>query len=213
MRVLLTGFEPFAGAASNPSWSAVELLASRWTGPAELRTARLPTTFADGASYLLGLIEVLRPDLVIATGLAQGRAAVTPELIAINHVDARIPDNAGLRLLDVSVVADGPDGYFSTLPVKSMVAAMRAAGIPAALSYSAGTFVCNHVFYALMHALRTRHPNIVGGFVHVPASPDEITTGDCPTMPVDMIARALEAGILACLDAPVPVDVGAGIIA
>lgn len=197
---LLTGFEPFGGAASNPSWDAVERLSQIWRGPAQLHIARLPVAFADSAERLETMIALLRPDIVIATGLAQGRAAMTPELIAINRIDARISDNDGVRPQDVPVLADAPDGLFSTLPVKAMVAGMRAAGVPATLSYSAGTFVCNSTFFALMNQLRRQGGKAIGGFVHVPATPSEDDTGACPTMSVDMIALGLEAALMACLE-------------
>ena len=195
--VLLTGFEPFGGAASNPSWDAVERVAATWTGPAQLHVARLPTAFAESAERLQALLSLLQPDIVIATGVAQGRAAVTPELVAINRMDARIPDNAGAQPQDMPVVAGGPDGLFATLPVKAMVAAIRAAGIPASLSYSAGTFVCNSAFYALMHTLAGRATR--GGFIHVPATPTETVSGDCPTMSLEMIVTAIDAAIGVCL--------------
>lgn len=197
--ILLTGFEPFAGADSNPSWDAVALVAANWSGPAELHVARLPTAFEESAERLQALIDLLRPDIVVATGLAQGRASVTPEVIAINRIDARIPDNAGSQPRDVAVLSGGSDGLFSTLPVKAMVTAMREAGVPAALSYSAGTFVCNSTFYALMAALQRQGRGAIGGFVHVPATSAQTVSGDCSTMGVDTIARGLEAGLIACL--------------
>src|SRR6218665_2347645 len=114
-RILLSGFEPFGGAASNPSWEAVQLVAARWGGGAELRVACLPTTFAGSVQRLGELIDAFSPDMVVATGMAQGRAAVTPEVVAINLIDARIPDNDGDRPRDVRVVEDAPDAYFSGL--------------------------------------------------------------------------------------------------
>lgn len=198
--ILLTGFDPFDGAASNPSWSAVAEVAANWTGEADLHTACLPTVFADSQHRIRELIATLKPDIVIAIGLAKGRAAVTPEFVAINLADARIPDNRGHQPRDLPVVADAPDAYFTTLPVKAMVRAMRGAAIPAALSYSAGTFVCNHVFYTLMHELQTQYPSSKGGFIHIPASPVEVADGSSPTLPISMIAEALRVAITACLD-------------
>lgn len=197
--ILLTGFEPFGGADGNPSWDAVSLVSATWSGRAELHVARLPTAFEESVQRLQALIDLLRPDVVVATGLAQGRASVTPEVIAINRIDARIPDNAGSQPRDAVVVDGGPDGLFSTLPVKAMVAAMRKAGVPAALSYSAGTFVCNSTFYALMSALKQQGRGAIGGFVHVPATPAQSVSGDCPTMSLEAIARGIEAGLMACL--------------
>jgi pyroglutamyl-peptidase len=209
--ILLTGFEPFGGAASNPSWDAVQRVAANWSGTAKLHTARLPTAFATSGERLGALIDLLKPDIVLCVGLAQGRAAVTPELIAINRIDARIPDNAGSQPRDASVVPGGPDGLFATLPVKAMVAAMRTAGVPASLSYSAGTFVCNSTFYALMHALSGSQTR--GGFIHVPATPAETVNGDCPTMSLDHIVAALEAALSVCLIDKAHASIDAGTIA
>lgn len=211
--VLLTGFEPFGGAATNPSWAAVERLKAEWRGPADLEVACLPTVFAESAERLRAMIALLRPDLVIATGVAEGRAAITPEVIAINRIDARIPDNAGARPLDAPVVDGGPDGLFATLPVKAMVSAMRAVGVPAALSYSAGTFVCNAAFYTLLDALRAQERPARGGFIHVPATPDMTDNGSVPSMALDTLVRGLDAAILACLEASADVSGPFGTIA
>jgi pyroglutamyl-peptidase len=197
--ILLTGFDPFERAASNPSWSAVQALARNWSGDGVLHAAQLPTVFCAAQVEIRTLMAQLRPDIVIGVGLAKGRAAMTPEVVAINLADARIPDNAGVQPRDQPVVHGGPDAYFTALPVKSMVAAMRAAGGPAAPSYSAGTFVCNHVFYTIMHEIRTRYPVMRGGFIHVPASPAEVADGSFPTLPIATMAAGLDAAIRACL--------------
>ena len=193
-RVLLTGFEPFADATVNPSWDAVELVGAAWRGEAEVVVARLPVEFGRAAAELLALVEVEAPDVVIAVGVAEGRTGVTPERLAINLDDARIPDNAGSQPVDAPVVPGADAALWSTLPVKEIVAAIRAADLPASLSLSAGSFVCNHVFYALQHALRGR--DIKSGFIHVPASPEmklgaDLLTGTVPTMTVGDIAAAL----------------------
>jgi pyroglutamyl-peptidase len=198
--ILLTGFDPFDGAASNPSWSAVAEVAANWTGEADLHTACLPTVFADSQKRIRELIAHHKPDIVIAVGLAQGRTAITP-------------DNRGHQPRDLPVVADAPDAYFTTLPVKAMVRALRAAAIPAALSYSAGTFVCNHVFYTLMHELQTQYPSSKGGFIHIPASPVEVADGSSPTLPTSMVAEALRIAIAACLDPIDDMDLETGSIA
>lgn len=211
--ILLTGFEPFGGATTNPSWQAVEVVKCRWKGEADLHIARLPTTFRDSGERLEALVSLLRPSLVIATGVAQGRATMTPEVVAINRIDARIPDNSGAQPQEAPVIPGGPDGLFSTLPVKSIVAAMRAAGVPAGVSYSAGTFVCNAAFYALMHALRGYDGAITGGFIHVPATPELIGATDTPSMSADLIASGLEAALVACLTKPAPTRLELGTIA
>lgn len=197
--ILLTGFEPFGGAALNPSWEAVQRVSAGWTHQARLHVALLPVEFGEGVERLSAMIGLLRPDIVVATGLAEGRAAITPEVVAINRIDARIPDNAGAQPVDAPVVPGAPDGLFSTLPVKAMVAAIRDAGVPAALSYSAGTFVCNASFYALMNLIRSQDRPMIGGFVHVPAMPESRPDTAIPTMSVETMARGLEAALMVCL--------------
>lgn len=192
-RVLLTGFEPFGGNAGNPSGDAVRLLAASWDGPAELITAVLPVTFADAPAGIRSVIDEHEPDVVIATGLAGNRAAVTPERVAINLIDARIPDNAGSRRIDEPVVKGGPAAYFATIPVKAIARGISAAGIPGEVSFTAGTFVCNQVFYAAMHAASAL-PRTRAGFIHVPWSTEHAPAG-APALPLEDIARALEIAV------------------
>jgi pyroglutamyl-peptidase len=184
--VVLAGFEPFGGESTNPSWEAVKLVE-----PSGYSLARveLPCTFGGSLAVLEAVLLEHRPSVVICVGQAGGRAEVTPERVAINLNDARIPDNAGNQPVDTPVIPDAPAAYFSTLPVKAAVAAVRSAGIPAALSHSAGTFVCNHVFYGLMHLTATKYPNLRAGFVHVPYSPPQSNTA--PTLPLPQTAKAL----------------------
>ncbi|MFW7415078.1 pyroglutamyl-peptidase I [Demequina sp. SO4-18] len=167
--VLVTGFEPFADAAVNPSSEAARDVANRWPGEATVVAERLPVAFAGAGDALAAALVRHRPDIVIALGVAEGRTAITPERIAINIADARIPDNTGAQPVDVPIVEGAPDGLFSTLPVKAIVRAVREAGIPSELSHSAGTYVCNHVFFRLQHALQRSDAR--GGFIHVPATP------------------------------------------
>lgn len=205
--VLLTGFEPFGGAATNPSWIAVETLKAQWRGPADLHVACLPVQFGEARDRLAAMIGLLRPDVVIATGLAEGRAVVTPEVVGINLIDARIPDNAGAQPKDVPVVVGGPDGLLSTVPVKAMVAAMRRQGVPAALSYTAGTFLCNATLYGLLQLLAEEGRGARGGFIHLPATPDMAEGTMLPTMSIDVMVRGLDAALMACLE---PEDVHEG---
>ena len=172
-RVLVTGFEPFEQDAVNPSWEVARALHGWHHAGAEVHAVQLPCVFGRAIEALDAALADVRPTLVVGLGLAGGRADWTPERVAINVDDARIPDNAGGRPIDAPVVAGGPAGYFSTLPIKAIVHALRAAGVPASVSQTAGTFVCNHVFYALMHRLATV-PALAGargGFVHVPLLP------------------------------------------
>jgi pyroglutamyl-peptidase len=195
--VLLTGFEPFAGDGANPSGDAVRIVAARWTGPETLVTAVLPVTFAGAAARMRELIAEHSPDVVIASGLAGGRAAIGIERVAVNLVDARIPDNGGSQPVDVPSVEGAAPAHFSTLPVKRIVSDLRDAGIPAELSHSAGTFVCNHVFFV---ALDEVPPGTRTGFVHVPWSSEAATRGDAATLPLADIARALTIAVRASLD-------------
>ncbi|RWZ51746.1 pyroglutamyl-peptidase I [Labedella phragmitis] len=164
--VLVTGFEPFGGSAVNASEEAVRLLPRR-IGEVDVVTAILPCVFGDAPRELEALVGEHRPDIVIAVGEAGSRSTVDLERVAINIDDARIPDNAGNRPIDSSVVDGAPSAYFSTLPVKACTAAAEGAGVATSVSNSAGTFVCNHVFFALMHLISDA-PDVRGGFVHVP---------------------------------------------
>ncbi|PKH19220.1 pyroglutamyl-peptidase I [Pseudomonas fluorescens] len=168
--LLLTGFEPFDHDVVNPSWEAVRLLEGvELSDDARIVARRLPCAFATAAQTLLGLIEELQPAMVIATGLGPGRSDISIERVAINVNDARIPDNLGAQPIDTAVVEGGPAAYFSTLPIKSMVRTVREAGIAASVSQTAGTFVCNQVFYRLQHALVGTE--VRSGFIHVPGLP------------------------------------------
>ena len=171
--VLLTGFAPFNGAATNESWEAVrEAVPALVARGVDAEGVELPVEFGAASELLAEAVRSLRPRLVIAVGLAAGRTAITPERVAINIRDARIPDNAGASPVDEPVVPGGPVGHFSTLPIKAIVAALAADGVPAAVSQTAGTYVCNDVFYALQHLLATdpELAEVRGGFVHVPAA-------------------------------------------
>jgi pyroglutamyl-peptidase len=206
-RILLTGFEPFGGDPINPSWEAVQLVGERWRGDAELITAQLPTVFGRGGSDLAALIERHQPDIVVATGVAAGRTAITPERVAFNQIEARIPDNDGAQPTDCPVVPDGPASLPTTLPVDDMIAALRQAGIAAEPSDSAGRFVCNELFYGLMHAeARSVRPRRAG-FIHVPASPGAMGDG-VPTMALETIANGLLLALEAILARVPEVEVG-----
>ena len=165
--LLLTGFDPFDGAKSNPSWEAASALDGRIVGRHRIVARRLPTEFGASLRALRTAIRETSPALVVCTGLAGGRTGLSLERVAINVDDARIPDNAGAQPVDAKIATNGPAAYFSALPIKAMLAALQRHGIPAHVSQTAGTYVCNHVFYGLMHELR-RKPGVRGGFIHVP---------------------------------------------
>ncbi|MBC7956157.1 MAG: pyroglutamyl-peptidase I [Cytophagales bacterium] len=171
--VLLTGFDAFGGALVNPSWLAAQALHGRQIAGHRVVAARLPTVFDLSLHSLDALLAAHAPALVVCVGLASGRQALSLERVAININDANLADNQGAQPVDTPVVPQGPTAYFSSLPLKAMLLALRRHGLPAELSQSAGTFVCNHVFYGLMHALATQPAlrGTRGGFVHVPDLP------------------------------------------
>ena len=190
MKALVTGFEPFGGETVNPSLAAMRALAPR-IGAVEIAVEPLPVVFGRSLDVLAGTIEEVGPQIVLCVGEAGGRAELSMERIAINVVDARIPDNEGRRPVDRPVVDGAPAAYFATLPIKAAVAALRVAGLPAAVSNTAGTFVCNHVFFGLMHLAATRYPGLRGGLLHVPFLPSQAARhAGAPSMALDEIVRA-----------------------
>lgn len=190
-KLLITGFEPFGGGDTNPSWLAVEAL-PEITGGFHLRKLRLPTVFAGAAGMVVQAAEEYQPDLILCIGQAGGRDAVTPERIAVNIRDARIPDNRGQQPQGEAVVPEGPAAYFATVPVKEMALAIRSAGIPGAVSNTAGTYVCNDVLYTLLH--RFHGTDVRVGFIHVPWLPQQ----GSPSLPLEKTVEALAAAIAAC---------------
>jgi pyroglutamyl-peptidase len=185
--VLLTGFEPFGTATSNPSGEIVKQISGD-----NIVTAILPVAYTQSAEQLFSLIAEHNPDVVICLGQAEGRTSITPEKIAINLDDARLADNEGVIRNDVKILADGPDAYFSTLPLNEIVDAMKAQGIPATVSLSAGAFLCNHVFYVAQN--KFAGTNVRSGFVHVPLMDSQAPEfPGLPTMPLDQMVTAVRA--------------------
>lgn len=195
--VLLTGFEPFDGADRNPSADAVAAVAAGYDGAHELVAATLPVAFEASAHRLRTLIAEHSPDVVIATGLAGGSARVAIERIGVNLIDARIPDNDGDQPFDAPSEAGGPAARFSTLPVKRLLQVLTAEGLPAQLSLSAGTYVCNHVLYTAVGAVRQ---DAVAGFVHLPWSTTTVPA-DAPHLADEQLARAVRLIVDHALDA------------
>lgn len=189
-KLLITGFDPFGGESVNPSWEAVKLLPDQ-IGGYEIHKLQIPTVFGLAPRTVLEKAAEIQPDVIISVGQAGTRAAVTPERIGINVRDARIADNAGISPKDESIVPGGPDGLFSTLPAKAMIAAIQAAGLPGAISNTAGTFVCNDVLYSLLHHYAGTHVRC--GFIHVPWLPQQGT----PSLPLEDTVKALEAAVSA----------------
>ncbi|MDT3249849.1 pyroglutamyl-peptidase I [Serratia sp. root2] len=169
-RVLVTGIEPFDGDDVNPSWQVAQALAGEHIAGAEIVARELACVLGLSNQQLIAAIEELHPVAVICLGLAGGRGEISVERVAVNLIDARIPDNAGKQPIDVPVVEGGPVGYFATLPVKAIVQNLRRQGIPAAVSHTAGTYNCNQLFYGLSHHIASHHPAIKGGFIHIPYS-------------------------------------------
>ena len=201
--VLLTGFEPFDGAALNPAWEAVRLLEG-WTGEGfRVEVRQLPCVFGAAIEELAAMVDALYPDVVIAVGQAGGRAEISVERVAINVDDASILDNAGRQPIDRSIVDGGPAAYFATLPIKAMVAAMREQGLAAGVSQTAGTFVCNHVFYGLMHHVAEREGEVKAGFIHVPYLPGQVE--GWPDPPPSMALDDIVAGIRIAVETAVRV--------
>ncbi len=191
MNVLVTGFNPFGGEAINPSWEAVKMLPDEIAG-AKIIKKLLPTEFIAGEKELLSAIESASPSIILCTGQAAGRAAVSIERVAINLRDASIADNCGFTPMDEPVFAEGETAYFVTLPVKALLAALKEAGIAAELSLSAGSFVCNDILYTLLR--HTQGTKTAAGFIHLPLCPAqaEKKSPPPPSMNIEDMAKALE---------------------
>ena len=197
--ILVTGFEPFGGESINPSWEVCERL-PREIGGLRVETCLVPCAFRQAIEVVAGAIERQRPSLVVCLGQAGGRMCLSVERVAINVDDARIADNAGARPVDEPVAPDGPAAHFATLPVKAMVAAMRKAGVPAEVSNTAGTFVCNHLMYGVLHFIEARGFATRAGFIHVPYSEEQVL--DKPgsaAMSLDSMVRGVAAAIEAAV--------------
>lgn len=207
-RVLLTGFDPFGGELLNPSWLAVKALHGRQVAGHRIVAEQLPTVFDKSLAILRTLLKQHQPALVICVGQAGGRSAISLERVAININDARIADNAGAQPVDMPVIPAAPAAYFSTLPIKAMRQALLAEGISAEVSQTAGTFVCNHVFYGLMHQLATQRglKKTKGGFIHVPWLPEQGT----PSVPLDEIVCGIKLAVRVALSTKTDTVVGAG---
>ena len=190
-RLLITGFDAFGGSEENPSWLAVSQLPDT-VGGFTLKKCMIPTVFGRAAQEVLAAAEDFQPDVILCVGVAAGRDAVTPERIAVNIRDARIPDNAGNQPVGEFVVADAPAAYFSTVPVAAMAQAIRDAGVPGTVSNSAGAFVCNDTLYLLLHHFAGTATRV--GFIHVPAAPHQHAV----SLPLEKTVRALLSAISAC---------------
>ena len=195
MRVLITGFEPFGGEIVNPALEAVMKIENK-LDHIDVIKAKLPVVFHQSISVLKQLIESHNPNIVICVGQAGGRTSITLERVGINVDDARIPDNKGNTPVDQKINPDGPDAYFSSLPIKAIVSAINESGIPASVSNTAGTYVCNHILYGLCDLIASSFLNIKGGFMHVPFAPEQVVKNPGqPSMSVENIVSAIETAI------------------
>ncbi len=200
MKILVSGFESFGDEDINASWEAVRALPEQ-IGDAEIIRLQLPVTFEGCLPPVIAAIREECPDAVLCIGQAEGRRTITPERVAINLDDARIPDNVGFQPVDRPIRMDGPAAYFATLPVRHMAAAIIEAGVPSSLSCSAGTYVCNHLMYGLLDYCARNYPAIRAGFMHVPCQPEQTAgTENTPSMSREDILRGVIAAIRAIQD-------------
>lgn len=211
--VLITGIEPFESDPTNPSWDIAQALDGTQVDGASIVARQLPCVFGVANEKLVEAIEETSPTLVFALGLATGRAEISVERVAINIIDARIPDNAGNQPVDTPVVANGPVAYFSTLPIKAIVHALREAGVPAEVSQSAGTYNCNHLFYGLMHHIATRRPQVRGGFIHVPTTPELAARhAGRPSLSLDTQTKGIRMAVHTALATHTDLNVSGGAV-
>lgn len=195
MKVLMTGFDPFGGESINPAWEAVKMLPDKIAG-AQILKMQIPTVARKSIEQIHAKMEEEKPELVIAVGQAGGRFGITPERVAINLDDFKIPDNEGNQPIDTPIFPDGKAAYFSSLPVKSMVQAIKEAGYPSSLSDTAGTYVCNHVMYGILYSIDKEFSGTKGGFIHVPFTTSQVLEKqNTPSMSLADICAALEAAV------------------
>ena len=200
MKLLITGFEPFGGETINPAYEAVKTLEDKIMNT-EIIKREIPTVFNKSIEVLENLIENEKPDIVICIGQAGGRYDISLERVAINIDDARIKDNEGNQPVDIKIFEDGENAYFTSLPIKRMVKKIREAGIPASISNTAGTFVCNHIMYGLLYLIDKKYPNIRGGFIHVPYLPEQvISKRNMPSMSIENIRKGLRLAVEVVLE-------------
>lgn len=200
MKALITGFDPFGGESINPAYEAVKQMSCNISG-CDVVKQELPTVFYRSLELLEAAIDREKPDIVICVGQAGGRYGISLERVGINLDEARIEDNDGQAPKGTAIKAEGKNAYFSTLPNKAILKELTEAKIPSVLSYTAGTYVCNHVLYGLMHTIETKYPNIKGGFIHVPFLPEQVMDKkNMPYMSLDMMTQALELAVKASVE-------------
>ena len=200
MKVLLTAFDPFGGEPVNPAQEAVAAVADNIAG-AEIVKVVVPTVFGKSIETVYEAMKRENPDVTFCIGQAGGRVGLTPERVAINLDDARIEDNEGNQPFDRTIFEDGETAYFTSLPVKAMVAKIKEASLPASVSYTAGTFVCNHLMYGVLYHISKEFPDMKGGFMHVPYLHEQVLNrANTPSLSKDDIVRGIEAAITAIVE-------------
>lgn len=208
-KVLITGFEPFGGENINPSWEVAKILAKQ----PHIDAVQLPCVFDRSLDVLREKIQALQPDVVICIGQAGGRSSIEIERVAINLNDASIPDNQGNQPIDTAIVPHAPAAYFTTLPAKAMVQAVKNAGVPASLSLSAGSYVCNHAMFGLLHFLAENFPQTRGGFIHIPFLPEQgVQHRNAPTMALDTLVKGLNIAVETALHTEHDLQIAGGAI-
>ena len=210
MKILVTGFDPFGGEPVNPAIETVKRLPDVIAG-AEIVKLEIPTVCHQSLRVIDEAIAGYDPDVVLSVGQAGGRPDITVERVGINVDDCRIPDNAGNQIVDEPIYADGPAAYFVTVPIKAMVQRIRERNIPASVSNTAGTFVCNHVTYGVCHLLAVKYPGKRSGFIHIPFLPQQaVDKKNMPSMSQDMMVEAITAAIEAVVDTEKDIKVTGG---
>lgn len=212
MKILITGFDPFGNDTINPSYEAVKLLPNKILN-AEIIKLEIPTVMTKSIDTVIEKIKETKPDVVINVGQAGGRFTITPEKVAINLNDFRIPDNEGNQPSDQAIVIGGENAYFTTLPIKAMVKKMKESGIPASVSYSAGSFVCNHIMYGVLHHISQNKLPIRAGFIHIPFMNEQVLDRQpAPAMNLKDLALGLEKAIEAVIENDTDLNEAAGTI-
>lgn len=202
MKILMTGFDPFGGESINPAFEAVKKMPEKIKG-VQIIKKEIPTVFQKSIQVLEEAINTYEPDWVICVGQAGGRDKISVEKVAINYDQARIADNEGNQPLNSPIVPGAPTAYFSSLPVQAIAKNWQDHKIPGEISYTAGTFVCNHIFYGLMNLISKNHPNIRGGFIHVPFLPEQtLDKKNMPHMSLEMMTKALELAVESIIQYP-----------
>lgn len=210
MKILVTGFDPFGGENINPSIEAVKKLPENIAG-AEIIKLEVPTVIGKSIEKIKEKLEEVHPDVVLSIGQAGGRTDIGVERIGINCDDCKIKDNEGNQPIDEKIITDGPAAYFSTLPIKAMVKNIKAGGVPASVSNTAGTFICNHVLYGVLHLQASKYKEMRAGFIHIPFLPEQVVEKkNMPSMTLESIVKGLTLAIEAIVNNDTDIKITGG---